>query len=113
GQNGVRVTTNGSRLDLVGVVKRLVELHGRDGSGHKISVVANALSLRGAWDDARITHIVRILLANAMQFSAIGSAITITLSRHADEAILRVTDPRLGISEFDLPHLFEPFFPGR
>jgi signal transduction histidine kinase len=113
GQNGVRVTTNGCRLDLVGVVKRLVDLQRCDGSGHKISVVANVQSLRGAWDDARITHVVRILLANAMQFSPIGSAITITLSRQANEAILRVTDRGIGISASDLPHVFEPFFRGR
>jgi len=54
--------------------------------------------------------VLEILVSNAIRFSPDGSTITITAHAQDGWVKLRVVDTGMGISQEDLPHVFEPFF---
>ena len=56
--------------------------------------------------------IVLNLLSNAFKFTRRG-AVTVRLRQHDESAVLEVIDTGCGISEEDVPHLFERFYRGR
>ena len=56
--------------------------------------------------------IVSRLIENAIQYSRDYSKITVTSHVDDDMLIIKVADNGIGISEKDLPHVFEPFYRG-
>jgi signal transduction histidine kinase len=63
-------------------------------------------------DSRRLRRAVDALLQNACDFSPEGGTLNVTLKKEKDEAVLSITDPGVGISPEDLPHIFERFFRG-
>lgn len=59
-----------------------------------------------------LTTLVRNLLDNAVKFSREGGKVEVVASRERDAIVLHVVDQGIGISEEDLPHLFEKFHRG-
>jgi signal transduction histidine kinase len=55
-------------------------------------------------------ELVTILVENACKYSQPGSPITIRLGREGAKAVLSVEDQGSGISDGELPQVFEPFF---
>ncbi len=66
-----------------------------------VVVVAEPESLRRA---------ISNLLSNAVKHTSPDGEIEVSVKRLEDEAILRVTDEGEGISEDDIPHVFERFY---
>ncbi|GAB4436167.1 MAG: hypothetical protein OHK0015_27710 [Chloroflexi bacterium OHK40] len=69
-------------------------------------------SLVGNFDQQRIGQLVRCLLENAVRYSPDGGPIHLKLSQDGDTAHLAVIDSGIGISEEELPQVFERFFRG-
>lgn len=63
-------------------------------------------------DEHLIERMMAHLLSNAVKYSPPGSSICIELHRHDDEIVLRFSDHGIGIPEWDLPRVYEPFFRG-
>lgn len=61
-------------------------------------------------DAAKIKECLRILCDNALKYTPEGGRITIALHAEGGFAHISVTDTGRGISEEDLPHVFERFF---
>jgi heavy metal sensor kinase len=55
-------------------------------------------------------ELVDILLDNACKYSQPGTPITVRLGRDDDRVLLAVTDRGCGLTDEDLPHLWEPFY---
>ncbi|NPV68943.1 MAG: PAS domain S-box protein [Anaerolineae bacterium] len=61
-------------------------------------------------DSKRITQVITNLVVNAMNYTPAGGAITVSVAREEDSAVIRVQDTGIGIPAEALPHIFEPFF---
>lgn len=61
-------------------------------------------------DEQRIHQLLVILLDNAMKFTKKGGKIMVSCTRENRMAKIMVSDSGIGISEKDLPHIFDRFF---
>ena len=61
-------------------------------------------------DVDRIRAVVRNLIENAIKYSPEKSLVTVNVSESANTLSLTVQDQGIGISEAELPHIFEPFY---
>ena len=63
-----------------------------------------------AGDDARIAQVVQNLCTNAIQYTKEGGKITLKVETAPDRVIVSVIDTGIGISQEDLPRVWERFF---
>ena len=61
-------------------------------------------------DRGRLQQALANLLDNAIKYTGRGGAIHIRVERHGEEVLVEVEDTGVGISEQDLPHIFERFY---
>lgn len=60
-------------------------------------------------DPMRLAQIIGNLLHNAAKYTQAGGAITVSVQRHGDTVVIRVSDNGVGILAEQLPHIFELF----
>jgi signal transduction histidine kinase len=70
--------------------------------------ISNGAPISGRWDRLRIEQIVTNLLSNAIRHAA-GTPIDIAVRMENGEAVIEVRDHGEGISEEDLPRIFQRF----
>jgi PAS domain S-box-containing protein len=101
-----------SPIDMAAAVRRcLATLESTEQLGqHVVSVAAEPVWVQA--DGVRIEQIVMNLMSNALKFTPRGGAITVTVRRERDEAVLRVADDGAGISAELLPVVFDLFVQG-
>ncbi len=98
-------------LELVGAVGRALEA-ARPFAESRQHTLRVELPQGPVWTEAdpvRLEQVLSNLLHNAAKYSEPGGRITLTLSREAGEAVVRVADTGMGIPSEALPHLFDPF----
>jgi len=61
-------------------------------------------------DGVLITQVLVNLLGNAINYTPDGSEVTVSVNKVENEIIFEVSDNGPGISETDLPHMFERFY---
>ncbi len=64
-------------------------------------------------DYALTERVLDNLIGNALDHVEQGGTITLAITRQDQAAVVSVTDSGTGISEDDLPHIFEPFYKNR
>lgn len=64
-------------------------------------------------DKQKLVSVLQNLVFNAVSFTPEGGVIRLCLDREEDFAILRVEDNGTGISEEDIPHIFDRLFTNR
>ncbi len=72
--------------------------------------VSTDCSVKG--DIQRLQRLVANLLDNALKYTLPGGKVTVTLSTDAGTAIITVIDTGIGVSEKELPRIFERFYRG-
>jgi two-component system phosphate regulon sensor histidine kinase PhoR len=73
-----------------------------------IAVAANLPIIRA--DETRLQEVLYNLLDNSLKYTQPGGKIRLQAQRHGDEIALSVSDTGPGISETDLPRVFERFY---
>ena len=101
-----------TRVDLERVVTSAVEAAEPAALVRGVRLEISTLPAFLLGDAARLHQIVMNLLTNAIQFSAEGSVIHVTLAAEGSETVLRVRDEGQGIEPALLPHVFDAFRQG-
>ena len=105
--NGLRER---SEIDLRSLVQSCVDQL-RPIAGKKAITISETLAEVSTQGDAdRIRQLITNLLNNALTYNSENGEVQVELTRGEDRAVLSVSDTGIGISEDDLPHLFERFF---
>lgn len=73
-----------------------------------VSYKENSVFVYG--DKDKITQVLNNLLSNAIAYSKDTSSIHISIEEEVDKIVIRMKDNGVGISNEDLPHIFERFY---
>ena len=76
---------------------------------HELTVTLPSRPVEVNGDSVRLIQVVSNLLTNACKFTDAGGRIGLSVERDADQAVIRVRDNGVGISDGNLPRLFEMF----
>ncbi len=91
----------------------LKELASKMADGKKISVrgsIENGINVLGKRD--KLGRAILNLIDNAIKYSQNGSSIVVSLYKRNNNAVIEVKDKGIGVSEEEVPHLFERFYRG-
>lgn len=100
-------------LDLVEYCRYLVrEVLMNVNESHSIVFETKHKVLPCYMDEKLMGHILYNLLLNAIKYSSIGTEIKFSLTSSSNHAVLEIKDRGIGITEEDIPHLFESFHRG-
>lgn len=97
-------------VDLTRIAESSVEdlQHDADQRGVALTMSAlGPLTVRG--DPERLRQVVTNLISNALKFTHRGGHVSVAIETGRGALLLRVRDDGVGISEAELPHVFEPF----
>ena len=97
--------------DLAEVVRKAVAAVQPQAEAKGVSVgIEEEGSLIAEADPERIGQVLRNLLNNGVSYTLPGGHIRVSVREMGDEAEVRVEDSGAGISQEDLPHVFERFY---
>lgn len=107
----VELSIHPERVDVSDIVRASVELYGPRAAERGIAIDASALEPAVAWaDPSRIRQVLDNLLSNAVKYNVDGGTIDVGTTADAAHAWIVVRDTGTGISEAELPRLFDRFF---
>ena len=101
------------RVDLAGITREVVsQLHTQANTAGLV-ITTHLESIDVEADPARLEQIARNLLGNALKFTPAGGSVAVSVLAADGSARLIVEDTGPGITDDELPHVFERFWRGR
>lgn len=105
-----RLALKQERVDLRRVAREAVEtMKPLSGGRHRLELDEGMESVQVIGDHDRLVTIIGNLLENAIKYSPKGGTVDCTVRSEDRHATVSVSDPGVGISEEDLPRLFNRF----
>lgn len=86
------------------------EVRTADKRRHRLRFINYASLEIAVVNEVLVSRILLNLLSNAIKYSVENREIRLELDRQDNWVVLRVIDQGMGISEDDLPHIFDPFY---
>ena len=104
-----RVELHKREFELVALCQGIVEDH-QLLTGRTIMLSSETPTLSIVADRDRLSQVVVNLISNAIKYSAEGSEVQVQLSETDTQACMTVRDFGKGISDKQLPHIFDTFY---
>jgi len=99
------------RYDLAAVGKEATETAGAAAEGRvSVGFVPNEHEVRATFDRDRVMQVASILLDNAVKYTPEGGSVTVRVEEEDGGVALAVSDTGVGISEDQMPLVFERFY---
>ena len=76
---------------------------------HRLSLTLPDVPLLIRADATRLTQVILNLLQNAARYTPAGGQVRVSLEEEAEQAVIRVEDTGIGLSQEAIPRLFEMF----
>ncbi len=100
-------------VDMAQVVRDACDLFQPVAENHEVRIIQNLpANATVSGDKLKIQRAVSNLLDNALKYTPQGGKVTVSVEGDDDQVILSVKDTGPGISDRDLPHIFDRFFRG-
>ncbi|WP_088041835.1 HAMP domain-containing sensor histidine kinase [Bacillus sp. EAC] len=98
--------------DIIQISKKIVKAHSKTFISKKIRIAIQADSLEVQTDPKWLEFIVNQLLTNSLKYTEPGGEITISVFETPQEKQLVIRDNGIGISQKDLPRIYNRGFTG-
>lgn len=93
--------------DLGPLMTRIVASQRAASSRHQVSLDMPASALIGSWDETRISHVLREIIANAIRFSPRGGHVQVRAVREGRAVRVEVADEGIGVPEDERETIFD------
>ena len=106
-----KVKTNFVPTDIVVLINKIVEDQkpNFDSKDIKVEVHSEYEELTCCLDSLHIQMVIENILHNASKYSSEGSSVRVEITGTPANAVIKITDKGIGISEEDIPKLFKKF----
>ena len=104
---------NNRQTDLTAVLTELTEIAVKLAAQKHITVtssIARGVLVTGSED--KLSRAILNVIDNAIKYTPVHETISVNLHKNTSGATVEVTDSGAGISEKDLPHIFDRFYRG-
>lgn len=98
---------NKTKFDFASIVEHVILTFEPDLIAKNIEIETDMSKCDLYADKDKIIQVIINLVTNAIKYTDPGGKIKITVNKHMNKAVLKVSDTGIGISEEDLPNIFE------